>query len=68
MDTPAVRLIVPLAGSIVDFHHLVIRSPPRVSEQHRKALRAILGAAIKKAAIKLPFDNYLDLILMLFYV
>ncbi|HDY82708.1 MAG TPA: hypothetical protein ENH48_07105 [Halieaceae bacterium] len=33
MDTLAVRLIVPLAGSIVDFHHQVIRPPPRVPEQ-----------------------------------
>jgi len=33
MDTLAVRLIVPLAGSIVDFHHQVIRPPPRVSER-----------------------------------
>ena len=47
MDTLAVRLIVPLAGSIVDFHHQVIQPPPRVSEQRRKALRAILGAPIK---------------------
>jgi len=35
MDTLAVRLIVPLAGSIVDFHHQVIRPPPCVSEQHQ---------------------------------
>ena len=35
MDTLAVRLIVPLVGSIADFHHQVIRPPPRVSEQHQ---------------------------------
>ena len=34
-EHPCRSLIVPLAGSIVDFHHQVIRPPPRVSEQHQ---------------------------------
>ena len=35
MDTLAVRLTVPLAGSAVDFHHQVIQPPPRVLEQRQ---------------------------------
>jgi len=53
MDTLAVRLIVPLVGSIVDFHHQVIRPPPCVSEQHQSmALRAMPGAHKKALTIK----------------
>ncbi|WP_422410146.1 hypothetical protein, partial [Endozoicomonas sp. ALB122] len=49
-DTLAVRLIIPLAGLIEDFHLQVIQPPPRVLVQRRLALRAILGAPQKKAS------------------
>ncbi|MGI9274655.1 MAG: hypothetical protein ACR2PT_07380 [Endozoicomonas sp.] len=48
MGTLAVRLIIPLAGLIEDFHPQVIQPPPLVLEQRRLALRAILGAPPKK--------------------
>ena len=51
MDTLAVRLIVPLAGSIEDFHLQVIQPPPCVLEQRQLALRAILGAPNKKGPL-----------------
>jgi hypothetical protein len=52
MDTLAVRLIVPLIGSIVDFHHQVIRPPPRVSKQRQLRHYAPYLAHHKKAPIK----------------
>ena len=57
MDTLAVRLIVPLTGSIVDFHHQVIRPPSRVSEQ-----RQLRRYAVKKRGAEAPlFDCVLKL-------
>ncbi len=54
MDTLAVRLIVPLPGSIVDFHHQVIRPPPRVSKQRLSRHYAPCLAHNKKTAS--PFE------------
>ena len=54
MDTLAVRLIVPLAGSIVDFHHQVIQPPPRVLEQRQLRRYAPYLAHQKKSPAKRP--------------
>ena len=54
VDTLAVRLIVPLPGSIVDFHHQVIRPPPRVSKQRLSRHYAPCLAHNKKTAS--PFE------------
>ena len=51
MDTLAVRLIVPLVGPIVDFHHQVIRPAPPVPEQRQLRRYAPYSAHNEKAEL-----------------
>ncbi|WP_373091463.1 hypothetical protein, partial [Zhongshania sp.] len=53
--TLAVRLIVPLAGPIVDSHHQVIQSPPRGLEQRPSRRYAPCLAHAQKKEPKLLF-------------
>jgi len=58
MDTLTIRQIVPLVGSIEDFHLQVIRTPPRGWEQRQSmTLRAMPGAPLKSHLSKVACDN-----------
>src|SRR5690606_3425157 len=52
VDTLAVRLIVPLTGPIVDFHHQVIRPPPRVPKQRRQGATRHAWRTVQRASRK----------------